>query len=204
MTVGPQVEPSLGLEFVAALFTNRQTPQKPRHNLSNIAARQWSNVCTAAGRDVERVFMGTTRTGLSRTAWSLLVVGVALGSTCAAAAEKDSAATARYQRERAVCMSGQSNQDRATCLREAGAAFAQARHEGLSDGPPAPYARNARQRCEGLPQDDRHGCLARMQGQGTTSGTAASGGIYRELVTREVAPSSTAVPLSLPPGEPAK
>ncbi len=100
-------------------------------------------------------------------------------------------------------MNGQSNQDRATCLREAGAAFAQARHEGLSDGP-TPYARNARQRCEALPQDDRQGCLARMQGQGTTSGTAASGGIYRELVTREVIPSNTAVPLSLPPGEPAK
>ncbi len=147
--------------------------------------------------------MNTYRIGLSRTAWSLLVVGAALGSTSAAAAEKDGAATALYQRERAVCMSGQSNQDRATCLREAGAAFAQARHDGLSDGP-TPYARNARQRCEGLPQDDRQGCLARMQGQGTTSGTAASGGIYRELVTREVILPSTAVPLSLPPAEPAK
>jgi hypothetical protein len=152
----------------------------------------------------KRYFMNTNRIGLSRAAWSLLVVGAALGSTSAAAVEKGNAAdTARYQRERAVCMSGQSNQDRATCLREAGAAFAQARHEGLSDGP-APYARNARQRCEGLPQDDRQGCLARMQGQGTTSGTAASGGIYRELVTREVIPPSTAVPLGLPPGEPAK
>lgn len=148
--------------------------------------------------------MNTCRIGLSRTAWSLIVVGAALGSTSAAAVEKASAAdTARYQRERAVCMSGQSNQDRATCLREAGAAFAKARHEGWSDGP-APYARNARQRCEGLPHDDRNDCLARMQGQGTTSGAAASGGIYRELVTREVVSPSTAVPLSLPPGEPAK
>ena len=147
--------------------------------------------------------MNTNRIGLSRTAWSLLVVGAALGSTSAGAAEKDGAATARYQRERAVCTSGQSNQDRVTCLREAGAAFAQARHEGLSDGP-TPYARNARQRCEALPQNDRQGCLARMQGQGTTSGTAASGGIYRELVTREVIPPNTAAPLSLPPGEPAK
>ena len=189
--------------LVAALFTNRQTPRNLHHNLSNIAAGQWSNVCTVEGRDVERILMGTNRIGLSRTAWSLLVVGAALASTSAAAVEKDGAATARYQRERAVCMSGQSNQDRSTCLREAGAAFAQARHEGMGDGP-APYARNARQRCEGLPQDDRQGCLARMQGQGTTSGTAASGGIYRELVTREVIPPSTAVPLSLPPGEPAK
>jgi hypothetical protein len=147
--------------------------------------------------------MNTNRIGLSRTAWALLVAGAALGATSAAAVEKDGAASARYQRERAVCMSGQSNQDRATCLREAGAAFAQARHEGSSEGP-APYARNARQRCEGLPQDDRQGCLARMQGQGTTSGAAASGGIYRELVTHEVNPPSTAVPPSLPPGEAAK
>jgi len=156
-----------------------------------------------AGRDVEQVFMNTNRIGLSRTAWSLLVVGAALGSTYAGAAERDGTAAARYQRERAVCTSGQSNQDRVTCLREAGAAFAQARHEGLSDGP-SPYARNARQRCEALPQDDRQGCLARMQGQGTTSGTAASGGIYRELVTPEVTPPNPAVPLGLPPGEPAK
>ena len=147
--------------------------------------------------------MNTNRIGVSRAAWALVVLGAALGSTSAAAAEKDGATTARYQRERAACMSGQSNQDRATCLREAGAAFAQARHEGLSDGP-TPYARNARQRCEALPQDERQGCLARMQGQGTTSGTAASGGIYRELVTREVTSPSTAAPLSLPPAEPAK
>ena len=148
--------------------------------------------------------MNTNRIRISNTAWSLVVAAAALGSTSAAAVEKASAAdTARYQRERAVCMSGQSNQDRATCLREAGAAFAQARHEGLNDGA-APYARNARQRCDALPQEDRQGCLARMQGQGTTSGTAASGGIYRELVTRDVVPPTTAVPLSPAPAEPTK
>ena len=39
-----------------------------------------------------------------------------------AVSKTDSAdAFARYQQERAVCTSGQSNQDQATCLREAGA-----------------------------------------------------------------------------------
>jgi hypothetical protein len=149
--------------------------------------------------------MNICRIELSRTARCLLVAaGAVLGSTSAVAVERTGAAdAARYQRERAVCMSGQSNQDRATCLREAGAAFAQARREGLDDGAAA-YARNARQRCEALPHDDRLGCLARMQGQGTTSGTAASGGISRELVTHEVIPPNTAMPQSRPPGEIAK
>lgn len=33
---------------------------------------------------------------------------------------------------------------------------------------------------------DRNDCVARIQGQGTTSGSVAAGGIYRELVTRIV------------------
>ena len=149
--------------------------------------------------------MNICRLELSRTTrWLLVAAGAVLGSTSAVAVEKAGAAdAARYQRERAVCMSGQSNQDRATCLREAGAAFAQARREGLDDGAAA-YGRNSRQRCEGLPQDDRQGCLARMQGQGTTTGAAASGGIYRELVTPEVIAPNAATPQSRPQGEIAK
>ena len=92
---------------------------------------------------------------------------------------------ARYQQERAVCTSGQSNQDRATCLREAGASYAEAQRGGLGDNGAA-YASNARQRCDRLPEDDRLDCVARMQGQGSTTGSAASGGIFRELTTREV------------------
>jgi hypothetical protein len=125
---------------------------------------------------------------LSRPAWAALVLVAALGVPPALAASKADAADAltRYQRERAACMSGQSNQDRTTCLREAGAAYAQAKQGALDDGT-AQYAANARQRCEKLPDDDRKDCLARMKGQGTTSGSVADGGIYRELVTREVA-----------------
>ena len=99
-------------------------------------------------------------------------------------------AQARYQQERAACLSGQSNQDRATCLREAGAALADARRGGLGDSSPQ-YVSNASQRCARLPDEERRACEARMQGQGTTSGSAAAGGIYRELVTRGgVAPNA--------------
>jgi len=131
--------------------------------------------------------MNTCRIQLSHMTWALLMLGAALACTSALATGKGglAEAQARYQRERAVCMSGQSNQDRATCLREAGAAFAEARHDGLDDGP-TPYVRNALQRCEPLPDEDRRACVSRMQGQGTTSGSVAGGGIYRELVTHEV------------------
>ena len=90
----------------------------------------------------------------------------------------------RYLAERAVCMNGQSNQSLQTCLREAEAARAQALKADLDDGA-ADYARNAARRCEQLPPDQGQACVARMQGGGTVSGSAASGGVYRELVTTE-------------------
>jgi hypothetical protein len=136
--------------------------------------------------------MNTARTPLSRPTLALLTLGAALAAAPALAASKtDSAdAFARYQQERAVCTSGQSNQDQATCLREAGAAYAQVKKGNLGDDP-AQYKANASKRCERLPDADRRDCMARMDGQGTTSGSAASGGIYRELVTREtVAPGA--------------
>jgi hypothetical protein len=124
----------------------------------------------------------------SRPSWATLVVfGAVLCSSQAFAADKAQAseAMARYQRERAVCLNGESNQARAVCLREAGAALAEDRRGGLDDGE-RQYVRNATMRCERLPAPDRHDCMSRMQGMGTTTGNAPSGGIYRELVTREI------------------
>lgn len=93
---------------------------------------------------------------------------------------------ARYQQERAACEGGQSQQDRATCLREAGAALQQARQGRLADGrSDAQYEQNSFARCQVLPTEERDACIARMSGQGTTRGSVAEGGIYRELVTRE-------------------
>ncbi len=145
------------------------------------------------------------RTGLSRSTWALLVLGTALASGAAFAAGNAASADAlaRYQQERAVCLSGQSNQDRATCLREAGAALDQAKRGSLDDGA-AQYARNATKRCDGLPDADRQDCIARMQGQGSTSGSVAAGGIVRELTTREVGASSPAKPASAAAAVPAK
>lgn len=139
--------------------------------------------------------MNTARIQPSRPMLALLILGGALASAAVLAISKTESADAlaRYQQERTVCTSGQSNQDQATCLREAGAAYAQAKQGGLGDDP-AQHKANASKRCERLPDADRRDCMARMNGHGTTSGSAASGGIYRELVTRETAPPAAARP----------
>lgn len=90
----------------------------------------------------------------------------------------------RYRLEVAACMNGRSTQSLQTCLREAEAARAQALNADLDDGA-ADYARNVRRRCDQLPADQGQACVARMQGGGTVSGSAATGGVYRELVTIE-------------------
>ena len=59
------------------------------------------------------------------------------------------------------------------------------------DENPAQLMRNALKRCEALREPDRQDCVLRMQGQGTTTGSVAGGGIYRELVTREVGEPAT-------------
>ncbi len=124
-------------------------------------------------------------------AWALAALIATLGSAAMPAhAGATAAEQARYRDERAACMDGRSNQDRATCLKEAEAAFAQIKRGKLTDDPQA-YARNARLRCNALPEgDDRKECLARIEGQGTTSGSVAGGGILREHVTVEPAASA--------------
>ena len=122
-------------------------------------------------------------TPLSRR-WGFLAV--LLAAPAAWAANPDPDAQTRYQQERAACVNGQSNEDRATCLREAGAALFEARH-GLLNDHGADYQRNALQRCEELPAQDREACRASMSGQGTTEGSVEQGAILREY--RETVPA---------------
>lgn len=100
----------------------------------------------------------------------------------AAAGGKLSDAQARYQQDRAACMSGRSNEDRATCMREAGAALQAAKRGRLGDDSGA-YEKNRLIRCEALPAGDRDDCVRRMHGEGTVKGSAEEGGTYRELRT---------------------
>jgi hypothetical protein len=124
---------------------------------------------------------------LSTLTLAATLVLLAAGTVSAAGA-KLSQAQQRYQQERAVCMSGQSNQDRATCLREAGAALQESRRGNLDNGDMRDFGHNRMVRCNALPAQDREDCARRMHGEGVTTGSAQQGGILREL-TRPIAPN---------------
>lgn len=132
---------------------------------------------------IDRDPADTGRTIISSLGLSAYAVGALLVAGMAAAAGGDLAeAQARYQQDRADCISGQSNQDRATCLREAGAALQQAKRGSIGDGQSA-FEQNRLIRCDRLAGGDREDCLRRMHGEGTVSGSVEGGGIYRELRT---------------------
>jgi hypothetical protein len=94
---------------------------------------------------------------------------------------------ARYQQQRQSCLDGSSNEDRATCLKEAGAAR-EADLRGRLGSDDATYGRNARARCDALRGDDAKDCLSRVRGEGGVSGSVRGGGILRETVTVTTGP----------------
>lgn len=111
---------------------------------------------------------------------------VLLAGMAAAAGGNLAEAQARYKQDRAACNSGQPYQDRAACLREAGAALQAAKRGRLGDNlgdNQSAYEKNRLIRCERLPADEREDCVRRMRGEGSVSGSVESGGIYRELRT---------------------
>ncbi|MES2975402.1 MAG: hypothetical protein V4757_17430 [Pseudomonadota bacterium] len=91
----------------------------------------------------------------------------------------------RYQAEVARCNAGQTQQDRATCLREAGAARDEARKGNLATPASTDMARNATDRCKLQPAADQAACMQRIEGTGvtTTQGSVEGGGVIRETVT---------------------
>jgi hypothetical protein len=140
--------------------------------------------------------MNTSRIRILRPMCALFLTGAALASAPILANAQGDAidAMVRFQQDRANCVNGATNEDRATCLREAGAALAQAKRGDLDNGEStAEFRRNMFQRCQPLPDEDRLACRARMQGMGTTSGSVGGGGILRELVIEEVTLPSDAI-----------
>ena len=106
----------------------------------------------------------------------LLSAACALAFSTLAPAQERSRST--YQQDRAFCNSGQSAQDRQTCLREAGAAAQEGPKGNLTDAPEA----NRFARCEyHKDPNDREYCIRRMKGEGTVSGSVEGGGVMREL-----------------------
>lgn len=89
-------------------------------------------------------------------------------------------ATGNYSHEVQACNSGQTQQDRDTCLREARNARADRQR---TESPDARYQANATARCNVFTGDDRAACEARVMGYGSSSGSVAGGGILREVET---------------------
>lgn len=127
---------------------------------------------------------GTERKSAPVLRWSAFALGTVLASGIATAASSDMAdAKTRYQQERSFCMSGKSQQDQATCLKEAGAAYQEARRGRLTVEA-GRYQQNQRLRCNAHQDaDDREDCLRRMRGEGTVSRSFEGGSVYRELRT---------------------
>lgn len=94
-------------------------------------------------------------------------------------------AEATYREARAVCLSGRSQQDSATCLKEAGAVLAEQRGGRTDNSVSAAMLRaNALKRCEAQPPQARDECARLARGEGSQEGTVKGGGVIKEIVTQ--------------------
>lgn len=123
------------------------------------------------------------------------MVVLACGQVFSVAAQDRSEKLRRFDADRQACRSGQSGQAFEPCMQEARAVLAQ-RPGSSPSVSPEQLQRGSLVRCEALAGEDRAACVARMRGEGTTSGSIAAGGILRELVTTEELPSPPQAPAS--------
>jgi hypothetical protein len=129
-----------------------------------------------------------------RAAQWLAVASVLLFQLSAGAVPPASASVqSRYQQDRAACLES-SQPDRSSCLREAGAVRAEALRGRAVHATADDHARNALQRCSGLPGDMRDPCERRVRGEGTVSGSVPAGGVLRELEIPAPAPVQVPLP----------
>ena len=133
----------------------------------------------------------------------MVAVGIAAAYASPPAHAADPAAPAArsaYLKDRADCEAGRTAEDRATCLKEAGAAQEERRRNRLDNN--GSLRQNAIERCNSVAPNDKADCLARIEGPNrpnqttTTSGSVAGGGIIRETTT-----TTTGVPtvIMVPP-----
>lgn len=91
-------------------------------------------------------------------------------------------ASGSYQQEVNACLTGKTQQDQATCLREARNAQAD-KKRGVLDNSNAQFDANAKARCDALAGEEKAACEARLMGYGSTTGSVAGGGVLREVET---------------------
>lgn len=91
-------------------------------------------------------------------------------------------ASGSYQSEVKACMSGQTQQDRDTCLKEARNAQADKQRGVLNTY--GGHEQNAMSRCDVFTGgEDKAACQARVMGMGSANGSVAGGGVIREVET---------------------
>lgn len=113
-----------------------------------------------------------------------LIAALAVGAATAQVATGTTGidASGSYQQEVQACLTGKTQQDQATCLREARNAQADKRR-GVLDTQGS-LAANAMARCEVFQAaDDKAACQARVMGMGNLDGSVAAGGVIREVET---------------------
>ena len=141
--------------------------------------------------------MKTGRSAFTKAGLAALVACAVVCSAPAMAAAAKAGANERQTSDkplRARCPYGIATDGSSNCMTQAD--FTERRSiQAAFDRDPAQYKRNALARCEGLSGNDRQDCISRIDGKGTTSGSVEGGGIYRELVTREVGVPAAAVPI---------
>lgn len=88
-----------------------------------------------------------------------------------------------YQSEVQSCLSGKTQQDQATCLREARNAHAD-KARGVLEHSGENLQANAMARCDVFTaSEDKAACQARLMGYGEVEGSVAGGGLIREVET---------------------
>lgn len=141
-----------------------------------------------------------------RLAASLCAAGLMLaaGAVHAADAIGRAAIQSQYEQDVANCKSGKSNQDRATCMQEAGAARDEANRQNLKEGSADQHQQNMVDRCNHLPAASRQDCLTQMTSPTNVRGSVQGGGVLRETVIQvpagTVPPSTTMPPAAPAPG----
>ena len=117
-----------------------------------------------------------------------VVTAALLAASAAAVAQTPPQdARARYEQEREKCMTNNTQDTLATCLREANNALDAARKGQLSS-PGAAAPGNATQRCAAFQSTaEQAECVRRMQNS-PVSGSVSGGGVLRESVTTTVVP----------------
>lgn len=101
-------------------------------------------------------------------------------------------ASGSYKKEVQACMNGQSQQEQATCLREANNARAEKRSRTPANTS-SDFNANATARCNVLTGEAKAACTARVLGYGSESGSVAGGGVLSKVETVVMPAGATSV-----------